>query len=416
MAKKRNIEGERLHTFELSDGNRTVRWILIAILVLVGVAALVIGLTGALRTPAGWQTVEPSSTNLNNAQAFVFQYDLGAGDVSATKESKALSLLYGQLSDNAWRLFYNEAGDSEQKGIYYLNHHLNEEVAIDPALYKALQLAEDSGTRALYLGPVYAAYDQVLYSENAMIAADRDPGQNQEVADYIAQIVAFANDPEAISLEIRSDCRVFVQVSAEYMAFARENELDNLLDFGWMKNAAAIDYLADSLHEAGFTNGYLTSKDGFIRNLDKRGNSYSLNIFGNNQNGGELAALMDYTGPVAMVMLRSFPMYREDTDSFYLFENGRIVTNKIDPADGVSKAAADTLVSYKTDGSCLEVALSVMPCYVTDTFAAEKVDALMSSGIYSFWILGKEMAYNQKELSVEKQNDTYAMLRPYPHQ
>ena len=122
---------------------------------------------------------------------------------------------------------------------------------------------------------------------------------------------------------------------------------------------------------------------------------------------------MEYTGPVALVTLRSFPMYKEDSNSFYLFENGRVVTNKIDPFDGVSKTAADTLVSYKTNGSCLEVALSVMPYYVTDTFAAENLDTLTSSGIYSFWIVGKEIAYNQAGLSVTKENDAYAMLRRF---
>ena len=126
MAKKRDIEGNRLYHFELSDKNRTVRWILIGVLLVVGAIALTFGLTKALETPAGWQTVEVSSAKQNCSHEFTFMYDFGAGEMSATQERKALAVLYGQLTENAWQLFYNEAGESELNGLWLLNQHPNE--------------------------------------------------------------------------------------------------------------------------------------------------------------------------------------------------------------------------------------------------------------------------------------------------
>ena len=65
MKKKRDLEGNRLHHFELSDKNRTVRWVLIVILLAVGTVALIVGMMSALQTPAGWHTVEATMACLH---------------------------------------------------------------------------------------------------------------------------------------------------------------------------------------------------------------------------------------------------------------------------------------------------------------------------------------------------------------
>lgn len=407
MAKKRDIEGNRLYHFELSDKHRTVRWILIAILLAVGAVALISGLISALVTPDGWANVEASSTNMTCAHAFAFQYDLGAGEKSASAESKELSLYYGDLAEKAWGLFYNEAGETEVKGLYYLNTHPNEEVEVDAGLYTALTQFQNAGSRALYLAPVYGAYDQVFLSENADIALSRDPGQNADAAAYVAQLVTFANDPLAANIELLGDNRVKLTVGESYLQFAKENDISLFVDFGWMKNAAAADYMADALVKAGYTNGYITSVDGFLRNLDTRGTNYTLNVFRRFENGGKLAALMDYAGPAGMVMLRNFPLYSDELDRFYQFENGRTVTAFIDPADGMSKTATDTLVSYGTGKGCLELSLKLMPLFVTENLSEDGINALTNEGVYSLWIAEKEIRYNQPDLSVKTQDENY---------
>lgn len=410
MAKKRDVQGNRLYHFELSDKNRTVRWILIALLLAVGAVAVIAGLIGALATPSGWQNVEASSTKLNCSHAFAFQYDLGAGEKSASAESKELSLYYGDLADKAWGLFYNESANVEMKGLYYLNAHPNETVEVDEGLYNALSQFQRSGSRALYLAAVYAAYDQVFHAGDVTIAQDRDPGQNAESAQYVAELVAFANNPEAVNLELLEGNQVKLTVAESYLQYAKENEISLFVDFGWLKNAAAIDYMADALKAAGYTNGYITSIDGFLRNLDNRGTTFNFNVFRKGETGGQLTALMEYTDSVSLVMLRNFPLYRDEMDRFYRFENGRTVTSLIDPADGMCKSATDSLVSYSKDKSCLELALTLSPLYITETLSEDGINALTADGIYSIWIHEKEIRYNQPDLSMVSQDENYTTV------
>jgi len=396
MARKRDIEGNRLHHFELSDKNRTVRWILIAVLLVVGAVALATGLLKALETPAGWQTVTPLTAKLTCADRFVLHYEYGAQEQSATAESKALERLYGEATEKAWNLFYNEAGASEISGLYALNQQPNTEITVDSALYAALAQLKENGTRALYLGPVYAAYDQVFYSIDATEAENSDPTKVPELREYVQTLANFANDPESVELELHGNDQVKLSVSEAYLAFAKENDVQYLLDLGWLKNAFAIDFMAQTLIKGGFTNGYLSSVDGFTRNLDQRNTAYNFNLF----DSGKRAGVMQYHGGLSIAFLRSYPMHQEDSVRYYTFADGRIVTTMIDPGDGQSKASAQQLVSYSQETGCAELAMSMLPLYVTEDFDEGLINELTEKKIYSIWFEGKELHHNQKDLSV----------------
>lgn len=406
MKKKRDLEGNRLHHFELSDKNRTVRWVLVIILLIVAAVALTVGLLGVLQTPAGWQTVTVNSAALNCSADFVLQYEYGAGENSATAESKVLEQLYGKTVEDAWKLFFNEAGSTDLTGIHAVNQNPNEEVEVDRGLYLALEQVVTSGSRALYLAPVYAEYDRVFYSESEGFARDNDPGQNDDQREYVQTLADFARDPQSVQLVLSADNKVMLQVSQEYLTFAEENELKYLVDFGWLRNAFIADYIASALTDNGFTNGYIASEDGFTRNLDQRGNGYSLNLFNRRGDGIDLAAVMEYSSPKSLVFLRNYPMSSLDADRYYSFSDGRIVTMMVDPADGQSKTATDNLVSYSAELGCGQLALSVMPVYVADAFSEEALNALTEKGIYSIWFSGEHLIHNQEDLKVTV-NDPY---------
>lgn len=400
MTKKRDIEGNRLHHFELSDKNRTVRWVLIIILLVVAAVALTVGLTGALETPAGWQEVSVNSAALNCSEDFVLRYEYGAGEASATAESKALQQLYGKATEDAWKLFYNEAGQTDLVGIYAINRHPNEELTVDSGLYTALEQMVKSGSRALYLAPIYAEYDRVFRSESQQTARENDPGQNEQQRSYVQTLADFANDPQAIDLILRGENKVLLQVSQEYLTFVKDNEVRELVDFGWLRNAFIADYFADLLTEKGFCSGYIVSEDGFTRNLDTRGLSYSINVFHMRDNGVDLAAVMDYSAPKSVISLRSYPMHNRDLSRYYTFDSGRIVSAMIDPADGQSKSATEDLVSYSAAHGCGQLALAVMPVFVADAFSEDVLNGLTEQGIYSVWFSGQQLMHNQNDLQV----------------
>ena len=403
MAKKRNIEGDRLHHFELSDKNRTVRWVFIIIFLVVAAIAIVYGLLSGLQTPAGWALIDSASTNLNCSEEFALNYDLGAGESSASVEEKALTLLYGQATETAWQVFYNEAGITEDVvGLYELNQHPNQELTVHPELYKVLQLLEEKGSRALYFGPVYEAYDRVFHSADEVVAEDNDPTRDPDTKAYVAELATYAMNPEAISLELRGDNCVYLQVSQEYAAFLEENAVNWMLDFGWLRNAFVIDYLAQQLINSGFTNGYLASVDGFLRNLDTRQTNYRFDLY----NQGSAQAVMSYQGGVSLVFLRSYPMYDENANRYYVFSDKRILSPYIDQTDGQSKNAAPQLVSYSKTASCAELAMTLAAVYAADTLDETKLTQLAVQGIDSVWFADQTLCYTQDDLSVSLLDST----------
>jgi hypothetical protein len=408
MANKRDFEGNRLHHFELSDANRTVRWVLIILLLVVAAVALAYGLTSALQTPAGWQTVEGNTTGLNCGDEFVLRYEYGAGDQSATAESKQLQQLYGACLEDAWKLFFNEAGETDLVGMAAINGHPNQQLTIDARLYRALEQMEESGSRALYLAPVYAEYDGVFYSRQDADAREQDPGLDEEQRNYVQMLADQIHADGAIELQLLGNNTVKLQLSEAYLAFAREREITCFVDFGWLRNAFIVDMIADAMVENGLTNGYIASVDGFTRNLDQRNNTYRLNLFHMGENGIDQAGVMDYSGPKSLVFLRSYPMYDESFHRYYCYEDGRIVTAMIDPADGQSKASVAELVSYSAEMGCGRLALTMMDAFVADVFPEDMVKGWAQQGIYSVWFQGIQLLHSQADLSVTPEEPYYS--------
>ena len=400
MAQKRDIEGQRLHRFELSDQNRTVRWVLIIILLVIAAIAITTALTKALETPTGWQSIQASSGGLNCSHEFGLQYDIGAGDMPASEERKAINALYSELTTKAWLIFYCEAVENDVVGIRKLNSSPNAELTVDAALYQALEQITAEGNRSVYFGPVYAAYDNLFQSDDAVTAQNNDPTTDAVTREYVQTLADFAGDPQHVSLELRGENRVFLQVSSEYLQFLADNGVERILDFGWLRSAFVIDYMAQQLENAGFTNGYLFGVDGCIRNLDTRPASFTMNVFMEDK----LAVLMEYSSGTSIVALRSYPLYEENQGNYYTFQDGRTVSAMIDLTDGQSKCATPDLVAYAADKSCAQLAMSVAPVYISDSLTEEAMDSLIQQGINTLWKEGSTVCYTQQDLKFTLNN------------
>ena len=414
MKREKKREGARLLHFELSEKNIKLRWIIVGVLLVIATVALTWGIRYERQraeeksVEPGWYAVESSSAGLHCGHDFVFHYEYGTGTKKPYKENKELTKLYTKLTENAWKLFYNEAGATSLAGLYQVNSHPNQEVSVDPALYDAFRMLEEQGSRLHYLGPVYAVYDQVFLNGDELIAASWDPGQDAENSAYVQEIARFAAEPDAIRLELRPDYKVFLHVSEEYAAYLEENVAENCyLDFGWLRNAFVVDYMAQKLEEKGFTNGSITSLDGFTRNLDRRGTGYRLNIFNRRNGETEQAASMERNEPSSMVYLRTY-----DSSRALSFSNGRVVTYMVDGTDGQCKAAMPNLVGYSGELSCAEIALRLAPYYIADSFSADGVRSLATEGCYCIWFEGTQLLYTQQDLQLVLQNEAYTLAAP----
>lgn len=370
--------------------------------------ALAYGFLTLVTGESGWREIEPAAADGPSAAAdFVLNYDLGAAGVAASDENRALTALYGQTARKAYQLFDADGGYEGMNNVYTLNSRPNEELEVDPVLYRAFSLFEETGRRELYLGPIYEADTYLFLAQDEAYARELDPWLNEELADYYAQIAAFARDPAAVRLELLGEDRVRLSVSADYLRFAEENEIDRFIDFAWMKNAFIADFLAETLTAGGYTLGVLSSVDGFSRNLGESGLSYSLNLYDKAPDGLRQAAVMDYTAALSTVSLRAYPAVESDALRFYRYQDGSIRSPYLDLADGRCKSALNDLTAYSARLGCAEILLRLLPVYISDSFDEAALAALSREELQSIWCAGGVLYHTDPELKLRELYQSY---------
>lgn len=348
------------------------------VLLAVGVVALVYAITGLFTSKRGWQRIEaPSSAETNCAGDFVLLYDLGSSGVSVSAEKRGVTEAYSDAAVAAYRLFESRSAFEGVHNLWYINHHPNETVDVDPALYRALEQVQDAGDRTLYLGPVYEIYNGLFSCDSDAQTADYDPLQNEALREYFARCAAFGGDPASVDVQLLGEGEIRLAVSEEYLAFAREQEIESFLDFGWMKNAFLADCLADALADAGYTRFALSSFDGFVRNLCQ-GDSFGLALY---ERGVQIGS-MAYTAPMSVVCLKSYPLEPLDRLHYYRLADGTMRTAYLDPADGLCRSALDDLTVCSREGGCAETALALAPLYVAEEMDTQALSALSAEGIF----------------------------------
>lgn len=397
--KKRRRDRDESITLELSNKNLKARTIAFIMLAALALTAFGYGLSSLLSTEKGWREIEANSTSeLNCATEFVFMYNLGASGESATVENKALTMVYTDAVVDGYQLFTNDEGYVGINNVYYINQHPNEEIVVHEALYNAFSIIKEYEDRSIYLAPVYAQYDDIFYAGDDFETVDYDPYQNEEVAAYYQEVATYANSAEMIDLELLSDNKIRLNVSEEYLAYAETNHISSFIDFAWLKNAFVTDYLADYIVSKGYTLGTISSYDGFSRNLDDSGTSYSFNIYDKVADSVYGAGIMQYKGAQSIVFLHDYPINSMDSNRFYKMENGDIRSIYLDVVDGKCKSSINNLVSYSDTHSCAEILMQMIPVYITDSFEETKISELQTQDIYSVFCDEYVIYHNDKEL------------------
>lgn len=384
----------------LSENHLWLRVILTALFLVAGAFFIASGVSQLSAKNAGWNVIEASSSERNCGDDFLFRYCLGEGDKSATAEYKALTRCYSEAVTKAFQLFTGNVEYENICNVYAINRHPNQELTVDEALYQAFSRVQRSGDRRLYLGPVYEQYRGLFSCTEEYQTVEFDPRQNPSIEAYFGTVAAFANDPDAVDLELLGENRIFLKVSEEYLAFAEENEIESFIDFDWMKNAFIIDYLADTLTDYGFRLGYLTSIDGFTRNLDPRGESYVFRFYSRKGAEKDTPVALPMISPVSIVSLRDFPMAETDNRHYYTFTSGEIATAFLDPKDGMSKSATESLVSYSRGLGCSEILLQTAPVFIAEELNTDALSALAKKGVYSLWWEGTSIEHNDSSLTL----------------
>lgn len=357
---------------EVSQENVTLRLLALGAALLVAALSFGYAINNMLQAPTGWQTVEACNSKTGITQQFTLTYNIGADGRNATKERKAVSAIFTESLDHAYRVLSNRE-DSQYTGLAALNASPNREITVDPLLYAALRTVEETGTRQPYFAPLFEHYNSLFTADSDEAAAEWDPELTESVGEYVRELAAYANDPAMIQVTLLSENRVRLDVSEEYLAYAKENELTSFVDFGYLLNAFLCDAAADALAENGYTGGILSSFDGYARALC--GDALTVSLY--DMSDGKIVRVGegDYHGPAALVVCRSFPLNSQDQSNYHCYADGTIRAPYIG-RDGLLRAAASSLTALERQGSAATLALKA-----TEAFAAETLEEDLLEGI-----------------------------------
>ena len=408
----------KVERIEVSVKRPKLRLALVIALALLGAGLISYGVYGLMNRGAGWQEISvTNSAALNCGGDLTLSYRFEKGRISA--ENKLLTILYTQLCERAYALFQPTREMTGVKNLYTVNASPNVPVEVEPELYEALSLVQESGSRAVYLAPIYAEYDQIFFSGSAGEAAPFDPFTDPEQQAYFAEVLNYVGDPAHVDLELLGGNTVCLHVSDEYLRFAEDYTIEAFVDFHWMKNAFIVDYIAAELLENGFTRAVLTSHDGFSRVFcEDEAEIYTYNLLDRSDGKILVAAQMDYRGPCSLVSLQSFPANDSYTDYYFEMEPGVFRTAYIDPADGLCRCAVPTLVGrYEAvSAGCAEILLQLAPLYIADTFDAQAAEALsqraddnLSGGVYTVYCTGDTIVCNDPGAVLREVYYTYTV-------
>ena len=387
----------RIIKLELDEKNIKGRLIGVVILLAIAFTFIGIAVKGVFTSEPGWKVMECYAEGVNYSEEFVLNFYLGANGRNATQEQRAINTVYAQAMEDAYRIFTHESLEDGTHNIGYLNAHLNEEVTIEPALYRALETLENAGLRYHYMAPVYAQYQSVFLSQNDDEAAAVDPMKDAELGADVAQMAAMASDPAMISLELLGVDRVCLRVSDECLAYMKEQEITEVLDLSWMTNAFVADFVADALAEAGLTSGYIASYDGFTRNLGGVEERFAVNLFARKGQTVEMPGAMTYAGVMAMVSLRDYPMGAADRWHYHAYEDGSITSIYLDPADGQSRGSVTDLLVYDEEMSCAQLLTLAAPVMIAESFDAATLTASAADAI---WAENGKVCHTQADVSI----------------
>ncbi len=357
---------------ELREGHYTLRFVCMCVALVVAVMAFAIVLNSSTQVEPGWQQIVPQDSAIPVAQEFLLCYNLGQTEQKPSQELKALAESYAGLLDEGFRMLSNTEQES-CVNLHTLNQQPNTALTVDDILYGALETLEASGSRLIYFAPLMDQYYGLFASTYDHEAEEFDPAYSEEAADFAREIAAFATDPDAIELKLLPQNTVRLEVSPEYLAYAREHQVDSFLDFGLVLNAFLCDVVADGLREQGFVNGYVTSFDGYTRAMCT--DEFGLNIYDRVEGQPSPLGMVLYHTPGAVVSCRAFPILEGDVVNYFTYSDGTVRAPYLNDR-GELHCAAASLNTFSPTLSAGALALRTLAAYAGEDPAFPELEDL----------------------------------------
>ena len=369
---------------ELPSSRIKLRVVLVVLLIVLAVSSFAFGINSLLSTDSGVTEITVLSGDMNAGSSFTFYYYLGYDGADAADERREVRSVYTEAATDALPLF--DASIESDDGLYAVSRHPNEDITVDPALYSALGEIVESGTRYIYLAPLYAQYGALMSSMTDDEAAQYDPRLDAAQGEFFSAVAAFASDSASVDIELLGDNNVRLNVSDAYLTYAEANGIDAYVDLAWMRNAFIADYIADVLTDAGYTRGALISDDGFMRCMDtETGTEYSFNFTHRDGNTVTTLSTLQFSGNVSLACLRDYPREGVNDGDYYQYADGTLRSLYLDPADGLDRSSIPEMCGYTFNMGCAELTLKLAPLFIAETLNIDELEMLENSGISVYY-------------------------------
>lgn len=397
------LEPKPVESIEVSHKHTGLRFILFLVLIAVAIVGIALGIYFLLKVDKGWQMIEPrSSAKTNCSEDFSFYYYLDESAASNNSTIKALQNKYTELTVTLYQTFTPYESVSDVNNVYYVNHHKNEVIEVDPYLYTALQKA--SSSRFIFCAPVQEYYETLCMSTEDWKATELDAARNTETEALYLEILSYTNNSSHINIEFLGNNKIKLNVSQAYADFAAAHDIVNFVDFSYMKNAFIIDRMAKELTDAGFTKGLITSYDGYTRTLSEQ--QCTFDLFSSVEKKEYYAGMIELGGNYASVNLHAFATNNKDRYLHYKYNDGTYAHCYFDLNDALSKCSVDGLILYSASKSCSDLISYALPVWIADSMDTATLASYKSSDINYVYTKGLKAHYSDANIRITMRPET----------
>ena len=342
----------KVERVELSGKHMGLRFTAFALCLTLGLCALGFGIYSLLSAEPGWAQIEASNEEAYVAGDLSFSYLL---EENATAQRKALTTLYTQQCTELGKLFDpTRTYEDCPNNLCYINTHPGEEIKVDPRLYEAFQRLEAAGDRTVYLGVLEAYYLNLYYNREDIRSGKADPFTDPDSEELFKELEGFAKT--GAQLELLGDDSLCLKVSPEYAELAGELGLDCYLDFGWLRNAFILDYMAEELAGRGYTQGIISSRDGCTRSLGGDVGPVERSLYRWDGERAVETGRQEMDTPVNAAAINGFPLGGDDGQAYV--NQSALLRGAL--VQGRTEGYTETVILYSQTEDCVGLALKII--------------------------------------------------------
>ena len=341
------------------DKKQVIRMILFVIAFAVAITAFSMGVLGLSKNKEGYQTVDasPDEEAVLYASDFslIYYFQGKSGEIKELR--KEISAAYSAALSRAYKLLDKNNSYEGFVNLATLNSKPGENVKVSTELYAILKDAysktlKDQGYN-MFAGALYDYVNSILILEDP---EEFDPLNNSETAERIKLLAELAQEKNfGLRFIDDNECTVCFEITDTYKNGVEELETADAapLDLNLLKDAYILEIVIKALDNAGFTNGYISSKSGLTVALSGQ-DGLKYGIYGIKGSDPAILKTIESDGRAVYSLIKAFGFSNESMYYTIMHDGVKVYRNPfISAADGESNSRLLTkyLVWYQNENA-----------------------------------------------------------------